>query len=149
MDTNKIIKFVILVAVLVLAAPFVMRLMPKPVTFDRAKQALEQAGFTVSQFAMAPSPGQRAVAEADLVVNGINVAIYQFDNEGKIVTALEYQKKDVGQAMVEQMHLAENMGAAVRKETPSIPVRRGMFLMVATGPDATMVRRIAEVFENM
>ncbi len=149
MDANKIIKFVLFLAVVVVAAPFVMRLMPKPVTFDRAKQAFESAGLAVSQYAMAPSPGQRAVAEADLVVNGVNVAIFQFDNEGKIVTAMEYQKKDAGTAIVEQMHLAENMGAAVRRETPSMAVRRGMFMLVATGEDARMVQRVAEVFRNM
>ncbi len=149
MDSNKIIKFVIVLAVVFLAAPFFMRFIPKPVTFDRAKLAFETAGLSVSQNTMAASPGERAVAEADLTVNGVNVNIYQFDNEGKIATAMEYQKKDPGAAIVEQMHLAQNLGAAVHKEVPSRAVRRGMFMMVATGEDARMVERIATVFEGM
>ena len=126
-----------------------MRLLPKPVTFDRARLAFETAGLTITEFQMAQSPGQRAIAEADLTVNGVYVNIFLFDNEGKIVTAMEYQKKDAGSAIVEQMHLAENLGAAVRKETPSIPVRRGMYMMIATGQDLAMVKRIAAVFEAM
>jgi hypothetical protein len=149
MDSQKILKFVIVAAVVILAAPFVMRLMPKPVTFERAKLAFEKAGMAASPFEMAASPGNRAVAEADLTVNGVYVSIFQFDNEGKIATAMEYQKKDAGSAIVATMNLAQNLGAAVRKETPSRAVRRGMFMMVATGEDRAMVERIAAVFESM
>lgn len=149
MDSQKILKYVIFAAVILLAAPFVMRLMPKPVTFERAKTAFDKAGMAVSQFQMAPSPDQRAVAEADLVVNGVNVSILQFDNEGKIATAMEYQKKDAGTAIVETWNLAQNLGAAVHKDTPSRAVRRGMFMMIATGQDKAMVDRIAEVFASM
>jgi len=149
MDSQKILKFVIFAGVVLLAAPFAMRLMPKPVTFERAKFALEKAGMTVGDFQMAQTPGQRAAAEADCMVNGVTVNIYQFDNEGKIVSAMEYQKKDAGTAIVETMNLAANMGAAVHKETPSRAVRRGMFMLVATGEDKRMVERIASVFESM
>jgi hypothetical protein len=149
MDSQKIVKFVIVAAVLLLAAPFLMRLLPEPVTFDRAKLAFGQAGLSVSDFQMAATPGQRAVAEAYMMVNGVSVSIFQFDHEGKISTAMEYQKKDAGSVMVESMNLAQNLGAAVRKETPSRAVRRGMFMLVATGQDQAMVNRIADVFESM
>ena len=149
MSVQKILKFVIFLVVIVVAAPFVMRLMPKPVTFDGAKAAFEKAGFTISQYGMAQTPGQRAAAEADLIVNGVYVSIFQFDNEGKIATAMEYQKKDAGSAIVESMNLAQSLGAAVHKDTPSRAVRRGMFMMIATGQDQAMVDRIASVFESM
>jgi hypothetical protein len=149
MDSTKILKLVTLAAVILLAAPFAMRLIPKPVTFERAKLAFEKAGLTMSQSQMAQNPGQRAVAEMDMIINDVYVSIFLFDNEGKIVTAMEYQKKDAGSAIVEKIHLAENLGAAVRKETPSMAVRRGMFMMVATGQDRAMVERIAGIFESM
>ena len=149
MDNQKLVKFIVFIVAVFLATPFLMKLIPEPMSFERARAGFEKAGLAVSDFALAPNPGQRAVAEAGMLVNGVNVSIFQFDNEGKISTAMEYQKKDAGTAIVETMGLAQSLGAAVRKETPSRAVRRGMFMMVATGQDREMVNRIADVFERI
>ena len=149
MDSSKLVKLAIAAAVVVLAFPFVLRLLPKPVTFERAQAGFAAAGLPVADFQVALRASNEAVAEAGMTVNGVTVNIYQYDNEGTISRYMEYQKKDPGTAIVETWNLAQSLGAAVRKERPSRAVRRGMMMMVATGDDQAMVNRIADVFADL
>lgn len=153
MDNNKLIKAAIVIAVVVLAGPFVLpyiqQILPKAVTYERAQAAFTAAGMSVdSPHSVAPA-NLEAVEQMEMYVNGMLVDIYRYDNEGKIAKNVEYQKTDPGTAMVEMFNLAQSIGAAPSKNAPLFADRNGMFMIVATGPDKETLRRIVQVFTSL
>lgn len=147
MDGIKKLAVVALIAFI--AFPIAKNYWPKPASYDRAKAAFEAAGMTVEDYAVTDSPGLGAVKGANMTVDGIMVTIYYFDNEGKIATQIEYQKKDAGTAIVETFNIAQQLGAAQPKQTPSAAVRNGMYMIIATGEDQQTVNRIAAIFSDL
>lgn len=147
MDAIK--KLAIIALLVFISFPFVVRYWPKPASPDRAKLAFEAAGMTVEDYATTDNPGLGGDYGANMVVDGAMVTVYHFANEGKIATQFEYQKKDVGTAIVESMNLAQQLGAAQTKQMPSAAARNGMYMIVATGPDDALVKRIASIFGGL
>ena len=143
-------KAVIAVIALLVLLPVIQRLLPKPFTFDRFQVALKSAGFVVdnaSKVDTAAIPG--AVEQFSMVVNGAQVDVYRFEDEGKIATQLEYNKPDAGQVIVESWHLAEAMGAAKSPNKPVLAARNGMFMLLVTHEDKDLRERIGRVFNSM
>ena len=83
-----------------------------------------------------------------MMIGSVRVNIYQFDDVGVQARQFEYQKKDPGQAIVETWGLAQSLGAAVPKQTPSLAAQRRSFMIVATGEDKALLNRIIEVFKS-
>jgi hypothetical protein len=90
-----------------------------------------------------------AVEQFSMVVNGAQVDVYRFEDEGKIATQLEYQKPDAGSAIVETWNLSESLGAAKPKNKPVLALRNGMFLCTIAHEDKELRGRIGKVFSSM
>ena len=143
-------KALIAIIALLVLLPVILRLLPKPFTFDRFQAALKSAGFVVdnaSKVDTATIPG--AVEQFSMVVNGAQVDVYRFEDEGKIATQLEYNKPDPGQVIVESWHLAEAMGAAKNPNKPVLAARNRMFMLLVTHEDNDLRERIGRVFKSM
>lgn len=149
MDTGKILKGFIFIVVIAIAAPFLKELLPKPVTFERAVAAFKAAGFDVEDYAEREYPELDSVAQANMSIKNAIVGIYQYDDEGKIVRNLEYRKKDAGTAIVEAWGLAQSLGAAPSKNKPEFSARNGMFMIIATGDDEELLKRIVQIFKSL
>lgn len=144
------IKKVAVVALLAFFAfPFVVKYWPKPPSFERAREAFEKAGWTVEDYTPDASLNLGAESSVLMRVNGVRVEIYHFTDEGKIATQLEYQKKDVGTAIVETWNLAESLGAAKPANLPSQAARNGMFMIVATGENKDALHEVVKVFQGL
>lgn len=148
MDSSKILKALIFAVVVLLAFPFVMKLIPEPLTMERVQAGFAASGLPVVQLQQV-APTNESVAELSGIIGGVSVNVYQYNDEGKIARYTEYQKKDAGTAVVETWNLAQSLGAAVRKDTPSKYLRRGMFLVVATGNDVAMLDRVIAAFKGL
>jgi len=149
MDPGKALKLGLGVAVVLVALPFLVRLWPEPLTMERIRHGFETSGLPVEGMRLAPHPSNESVAELNFMVNGVSVAVYEYDNAGTIARYQEYNKKDPGTAIVESWNLAQSLGAAVPKPTPTRCVRRGYFLLVAIGDDTATLNRVAEVFQQL
>ena len=146
---NPLVKALIFVVIIAVAVPFALQLIPEPLNFARAKAGFEAAGMSVAAYAESSPGGSEAIAQARMRVDGVDVQIYQYDNEGKIVMYMGYQKADPGQSIVAGWGLAESLGAAVSKPTPHSFKRNGMFLIVATSEDVELNKRIVEIFRKL
>ena len=146
---NPIIKALIAIAVVIVALPFALQLLPEPVTFARAQTAFQAAGLEVTGYTEGAPGGNESIAQANMHVGGADVVIYQYDNEGKIVMYEGYQKQDPGQAIVSGWGLAEALGAAVAKPIPHSFKRNDMFLIVATSEDQELNKRICQIFGGL
>ena len=146
---EKLVKFLILAAVVVVLAPLAPRLMPKPASFERTKAAFEAAGYTVNDYNVT-APGQlEAVEQASMTVAGAWVDVYRYDGEGVIAKQIEYQKKDAGSAIVETWNLAQSLGAAPNRNRPSMAKRNGMYMIVATGDDKALLKELVGIFAGL
>lgn len=141
-------KILIAIVVIVLLVPVAVKLLPKPMTWDRMQNGFKNAGLTVEQFEVVPA-SMESVEQASATINAMMVDIYRYDDEGKIVRNLEYQKPDPGAAIVESWGLAQSLGAAVTKKIPTRSARRGMYLIVATGEDEASLDRIVQAFKAL
>ncbi len=143
-------KALIAVVVIVVLLPVVQRFLPKGFSYERFQAALETAAFEVTDAHRVDKPAvPGAVEQFSMLVNGAQVDVYRFDDEGKIATQLEYQKPDAGSVIVENWGLAESLGAAKPKNKPVLPLRRGMFMCLVTHEDKTLRERIGRVFSSM
>lgn len=146
---KKILIAAVVLIILVPVLPRLMRMMPEALTLDRVEPAFTAAGLAVSGVLKSPNPGLGAVEEMSMVVNGANVMIYRFDNEGKIAAQLEYQKPDAGSVMVEAWNISESLGAAKPKNKPCSAGRNGMFMITATSEDTATNAKIVQVFKGL
>ncbi len=149
MDPGKALKLGVGAVVVLVALPFLVRLWPEPMTMERVRHGFEISGLPIEGMRVAERPTNESVAELNFMVNGVSVAVYEYDNAGTIARYQEYNKKDPGTAMVEHWNLAQSLGAAVPKQTPTRCVRRGYFLLVAIGNDVTTLNRVVEVFQRL
>jgi hypothetical protein len=149
----KILKIVITVVILLIAVPVLLPIiqgfLPEPITFERAVAGFQQAGLPVTDHTEVATPQLEAIAQLSMRIGNAQVDIYHYDNEGKIVKQLEYQKKDAGTAMVETWNLAQSLGAAPSRNRPSVAARKGMFMIVATGDDKALLNRIVNTFRSL
>jgi len=142
-------KIVIAGVALLLLLPIIQRFWPKPFTFERFQAALEHAALTVENAGKVGAPSiQGAVEQFSMLVNGAQVDVYRFEDEGKIATQLEYNKTDAGTAIVETWNLSESLGAAKPKNKPVLVRRNRMFLLIVSHEDKTLRERIAKVFDS-
>lgn len=149
----KILKIIIAVVVIVIGVPVLLPviqgLLPEPITFERVIAGFQEAGLPLSDYTELPAPQLEAIAQLSMRIGNANVDVYHYDNEGKIVKQLEYQKKDAGTAMVETFNLAQSLGAAPSRNKPSVAARRGMFMIVAIGEDRALLNRIVNTFRSL
>ncbi len=149
-QVRKLLIFaVVLLVGFVVVVPILPKILPKPNTAERARDAFEAVGMAVTYFEPADQPGLEANSEICMSVSGATVSVYHYSNEGKIAKQLEYQKKDAGSAMVETWNLAASLGAAPKRDRPSQAVREGMYMLVVTADDAGLVKRIAEIYRGL
>ena len=146
MNSQSLLKWFVVVVVVLVAAPFVPRLLPKPATPERARQAFEQAGLTVEQYQQAATPSLEAVAQTTMLVNGVRGGIYVYDNEGTIAKQLEYQKAGNERDAFGLVNLAQNLGAAPNRNLPSKAARNGKLMIVARGEDKQTIDRVIDLF---
>lgn len=146
---KKVLIGVVALVILIPLLPKLAQLMPEPVTLDAIEPAFTRAGLAVSDVAKTNAPGLDAVEGISMVVNGADVVVYRFENEGKIATQLEYQKPDAGSAIVETWNLSESLGAAKPKNKPCSAARNGMFMITATGEDKTLNAKIVQLFKAL
>lgn len=149
MDANQILKYFLIAVVVIAILPFAVRLLPEAVTFDRALAAFKAAGMDVQDYRVAEHPGMESVAQADMRIDGAWVNLYEYDDEGVIVRNLEYRKKDAGTAIVETWNLAQTLGAAPSVNKPERSARNGMFMIVATGEDEALLKKIVTIFADL
>lgn len=149
MDPGKALKWGLGFTAVLVALPFLVRLWPQPLTMDRIRQGFATSGLPVEGMRLADRPSNESVSELNFMVNGVSVAVYEYDNAGTVARYQEYNKKDPGTAIVESWNLAQSLGAAVPKPTPTRCVRRGYFLLVAIGEDTAILNRVAEVFQQL
>ncbi|HNR37162.1 MAG TPA: hypothetical protein PKO36_18445 [Candidatus Hydrogenedentes bacterium] len=142
-------KILVLAAAILLASPFLLKLMPKPVTPERVIQAFRENGMNVSDITISERPMNHAVSETTMMVDGAFVKLAQFADEGKIAMQYEYEKPDAGSVIVETWNLSEQLGAAKPKNKPSTPARNGMWLLVVTHEDKALRNRITGVFDSL
>lgn len=139
-------NIIIAIVVALLLLPVAAKLMPKPLTFERFQNAFTRDGMKVEEVLPASAPGNEAIAQVSMKVDGATVDIYQYEDEGKIAKNYEYQKPDVGQAIVDSMHLAEALGAAKPKNIPTSAARKGMFMLVVASEDGDLRARVVASF---
>lgn len=147
---KKVLIGVVVLVVLLPLLPKLINLLPDPVSFDRIEPAFTAAGLAVSDVTETSSAAGLGAEEAmSMVVNGANVSVYRFADEGKIAAQLEYQKPDAGSAMVEAWNIGASLGAAPPKNKPSSAGRNGMFMIVSTGDDKALNQRIVQIFKAL
>ena len=142
-------KVVLVIVGMVILFPFVPYLIPTPMTFERITTGLSRAGLQVGSMQPITPPGNSAVEHVLVSVNDAQVDIYRYEDEGVIATQLGYQQTDPGQAIVDGMRLAEQLGAAKSANIPSSPARKGMFMLVVTSRDKALRARIIEAFKGV
>ena len=129
--------------------PVLAVLIPKRVTVERLQDALKSNGLTVYNVQKAATPSFGAVEEVSMTVNDVTVEFYRFDSEGKIAVRLEDMRPDAGQAIVDQMHLAEALGAAKPKNRPMAAARNGLTMLTATSEARDLNALIIKIFSSL
>lgn len=145
---RNVIKVVLALLAVVLLLPIALQFVPGRRTLADFRADFERAGLEVASYAEVAAPQLGAVEQAELSVAGAWVRIYRFDNEGRIATQLEYHRPDAGTTAVEAWGIAQSLGAAPPRNAPMTAERRGMFLLVAEGPDRETLRRIQQAFRG-
>ncbi|MBI5094472.1 MAG: hypothetical protein HZB26_18800 [Candidatus Hydrogenedentes bacterium] len=140
-------KIIIWIVAIVVLAPLLVRLWPKPLTYERIQAGLKAQGLTLENVHES-SPSLEAVAQLSMTIDGATVEIYQYDDEGKVATQLTYQQPDPGQAIVEASGLREALGAAPVSPIKTDATRRGMFMLTVSSDNAEVRVRVIKAFKS-
>jgi hypothetical protein len=143
----KKVLFVIIAVLIII--PILPRIIPKALTIERVQEGFKAGGFYVENVQGVSPARLEAEKQWTMTVAGALVDVYFYTNVGVIAKQAEYQKKDVGTAIVETWNLSESLGAAPDPNVPSFSARNGMFLIVATTPDKGLGARIATAFSKL
>lgn len=143
---KKALFFIIAVLVIL---PILPHIIPKPASIERLVETLKAAGCQVTDPEQAQNPMLEAANQWTMSVDDARVDLYRFDDEGKIAKQFEYQKKDVGSAIVEAWNLGQALGAAPDANVPTYPARNGRYLLVVTTPDKELAIRIVQLFSEL
>ncbi|HOV62242.1 MAG TPA: hypothetical protein PK349_14375, partial [Candidatus Hydrogenedentes bacterium] len=84
MDPGKALKLGVGAVVVLVALPFLVRLWPEPMTMERVRHGFEISGLPIEGMRVAERPTNESVAELNFMVNGVSVAVYEYDNAGTI-----------------------------------------------------------------
>lgn len=141
-------KVLILIVILVAAFPFLVKLIPKPMSVERVAAAFEAAGYAVENVEELSSPQREAVRHWQMSVDGYRVELFQYDNHAKLVKNLEYLKPDAGTVMVEATNLAQQLGAAPNPNLPTAVDRKGNWMLLVTGEEKAKCVEIVRVFKR-
>lgn len=142
-------KVIILIIALVLIAPFIPKLLPKPMTTERIVAGLKAAGFTVTDPVEESSPMYESIQQWNLQVNGVQVGLYLYNDEGLIVKNVEYQRPDAGTAIAESMNLRAALGAAKDPNLPVFVCRKKMFMALARTEDKALGQKIISTISGL
>ena len=128
---------IVVIIVLVLAFPFLVKLIPEALTVENISSDISGAGYEVSE-PVPVEPAQREAAEEWILNAGdageYRVEVYRYDNGAKLTTNYEYLKPDAGTAIVEATNIANELGAA-RPSTHSAVGKRGKWVVHVMGPN--------------
>lgn len=141
-------KGVLIVVVLVVALPFLVKLLPKKLTIERIQTGLNR-DFLVANCKEEPNRWNEADQQWSMTINGQTTNVFFYTDPGVIAKQYEYNKKDVGTAIVESWGLRESLGAAPNPNMPTFIGRNGMFLLIIATTDADLGRRVAEAFQKL
>ena len=141
-------KFIISLVILVLAFPFLVKLIPESMSIERVRAAFEEAGYNVEKFDAMSIPQREAVATWQLMVTGYRVDVYEYDSEGKIAKQLGYLAPDPGAAMASSLGIADSLGAAPDPNLPSVALRKGKWMVLVTGEDRGRCQTLADIFRK-
>ena len=140
---------IIVIIVLVLAFPFLVKLIPEALTVEAIADNLAEAGYSVDEPVV--KPPQREAAEHWVLYAGgesaYRVEVYRYDNSAKLTTNFEYLKPDAGTAVVEATNLASEFGAAP-PTTQTAVGKRGKWVVHVMGPDRAMCEAIVRAAFN-
>ena len=142
-------KVLIIIVVLLVFLPFLPRILPKRLTIDRIQQGLQAAGYQVAEFKEVTAPQLEADSQWSMAVNGARTNVYLYTDVGVIAKNHEYQKKDVGTAIVETWNLQESLGAAPDRNIPTYVARKGMFLIIVATPDQALGAALTQAFKKL
>ncbi len=141
-------KLIISLVILIFAFPFLIKLIPDPMSIERVRTAFEAAGYEVEKIDVIGTPSREAVAQWVLTVTGYRVEVYEYDSEGKIAKHLGYLAEDPGASLVSTMGLAESLGAAPNPNLPSVARRKGKWLVQVIGEDRVHCQTLANIFRK-
>ena len=141
-------KLLVSLVILVLAFPFLAKLIPDPMSIERVRAAFEAAGYEVEKFDVIGTPNREAVAQWVLTVTGYRVEVYEYDSEGKIAKHLGYLAPDPGASLVTSMGIAESLGAAPDPNLPSVALRKGKWMVQVIGADRGRCQTLAGIFRK-
>lgn len=145
-------KVAIVIVVAVLALPILPKLIPKPLTLERIQAGFEAGAYRVESAQILSSPQLDAIGQLSMRINGAQVEVYQFDDEGKIAKQKEYLKPGPGTVETQAFNLSElaaSVGAAKPKNKPVGIQRRGMFLLTVTSEDKALRERVKQTFKSL
>jgi len=142
-------KVIVALVAILLLLPIIVALRPKPITLERAQQVFEANGMFVEDAHAVNPPGIQSVEQFSMFVDSARVDIYRYDDEGKVAKNFEYQKTDVGTAMVENMNLAQQLGAAPPRRMKSDAARKRMYLIVVADNNDALRGTIIKAFKSM
>lgn len=140
---------IITIVVLILLLPVIVLILPKAITLDRTVKTFEDAGLVVEYPETVTPPGLQAVEQYRMYVNGADVNMYRYDDEGKIMKNLEYQRPDTGTAVVEAMGIGAALGAAPNRNKPVSAQRNGMWMVTVTSEDGALRQRVVKIFAGL
>ena len=140
-------NFAIAIVILGIATPFLLKLIPEPLTFKRIEEAYRAAGYRLDNLRNEPRLGRDEAEAWSFYIDGYRVEVLRYTDRGKIANNLVYLKPDAGSLMVESMNIAQSLGAT-RPTEKSHAGRKGMFIVYVRGPDRSKCETLARVIDD-
>jgi len=147
MDAIK--KVLIGLAIVIVLLPFLVKVLPKPMSFERVEKGLRAAGFAVENVAPVPNPMLDATEQITMTVNGCRVDVYRYKDEGKIRKQFEFQREDPGAKIVESWGLADALGAAKPNPVKTSVARHAMFMLTVASESEDLRMRVLQAFLDL
>jgi len=141
-------KVIIWIVIIIVLLPVIVALRPKPMTFERIQKGFAAQGL-VATAVHEETPSLDSVAQLGMTIEGADVEIYHYDDEGKIAKQLTYQQPDPGQAMVEASGLRAALGAAPLSPIKTDATRRGMFMLTVSSESAEVRAKVLKAFKSL
>jgi hypothetical protein len=142
------LKAFILIVILIIAAPFLLDLLPEPLTYERIEAAYRAAGYTLENSINEEANLGREEAEGwSFYIDGYRIEVLRYTDRAKMVTNLEYLKPDPGSIMVESMNIAQSLGQT-RPTEKSHAKCRGSFIVYVRGPDRAKCHALTGVLDD-
>ena len=140
-------KAIVIIVMLIIAFPFVPKLLPKPMTIERVESSFKATGLQIDS----QSKGGAALEAAEswyYTIGTASVEVYRYENHAKLVKNQEYQKDDAGSIMVEAWNLSESLGAAKNPNPRADTAKKKMFMIVVKCDDNNLRGKIISAFRS-